>query len=466
MNLFVKNDNFENRNLAPTLIAALLGICAITLVYYPGLMSADSINQLIIARNASYGEWHPAIMSYVWRQFDRVLPGPLPMLIFHNLMFWGGLAVLCQTLFRSTWAKVFAVLAFGFYPPYLALLGTVWKDVGMGASYVLFVGLTLRGREKGNVLCFIGALLCLFYGTGVRHNALTAFPPLLFWWAWCLPKRINRFASPKQYSAVKRVGVALTMTVILGSGLWLGNRVIQKNLELKENTYYVNPNLQAVLLFDLSAISIKTGELLLPQFELRSRPHFTLKEIKDLYYPANCNPLLSLGFTPDDKPHFHFTNDGVESAELKALWLQAVINHPGDYIEHRFLVFKSLIGLNSGPVCYPRHDGIDPNNLGVTFKSSRINRLVNKVLKRLDNSILFRGWLYLALIPFFILLVVGLGRSEKVAITCLGLSGVLYLAPYFFIAGSCDFRYYWWTVLAVGLMALFFFSSKPLPSRR
>jgi hypothetical protein len=460
MNHFIK-EPFKERSVLGSFFAALLGIIIISLAYYPGLMSADSIVQLAIARNANYGEWHPPIMSLVWRYLDHLIPGPFPMMLFHNLMFWSGLALLNHTLFRSMWAKIFGVLVFGLYPAYLALLGTVWKDVGMGCSYVLFVALTLRGREKGAPWDFVGALMCLFYGTAVRHNALSALFPLLFWWAWCLPKRINRFsASP--YSLLQRIGVAVSIALVFNLSFIVGDKVLQNTLVVKKNTYYINPNLQAVLLFDLSAISVRTGKITMPPFELASRPNLTLNDIRDRYFPSSVNPLLSLTFTADNSPHFQFTNDATEASELKSLWFQTMINNPRAYLSHRWHVFKSLIGLTGDPVCYPYHGGVDPNSLGVSFHAGRVNHWVTKILARVNNTLMFRGWFYVAVIPVIILLVVGLGRSEKVAIICLGASGLLYLGPYFFIAGSCDFRYYWWTVVAVGLMVMFLLSSRPV----
>ena len=70
------------------IVPVLIGIVFTLYVFYPGYMSNDSVDQLTQGRENLYNAWHPPIMSWVWGRLDQVIPGPLGMLIFHNLLFW------------------------------------------------------------------------------------------------------------------------------------------------------------------------------------------------------------------------------------------------------------------------------------------------------------------------------------------------------------------------------------------
>src|SRR5688572_28518775 len=135
--------------------------------FYPGYMTSDSLQQLREARSGTFTTWHPPLMAFVWRQFDRVVPGPIGMVVFHTLMFGAGLA-----LFFNRRLGLIPIALVTLSPPVLGHLATVWKDVGMFCALVLAVGLYARGKPGW-------ALVPLFYACCVRHNAMLAVVPLV-----------------------------------------------------------------------------------------------------------------------------------------------------------------------------------------------------------------------------------------------------------------------------------------------
>src|SRR4051812_31498991 len=57
----------------------------------PGYMGNDSGWQLSQARSGEYHDTHPVLMALIWRYTDRVLPGPLGMLVWMTALRIGGL---------------------------------------------------------------------------------------------------------------------------------------------------------------------------------------------------------------------------------------------------------------------------------------------------------------------------------------------------------------------------------------
>mgnify|MGYP000391599521 CR=1 FL=1 len=118
-------------------VAVLVGISVTAATFYPGYMSPDSVRQLKQARSASYDDWHPPIMALVWGILDSVIPGPVGMLVFHNILFWSGLGLTISLVAPRSLLAPVLVLAVGFFPSVFALLSTIWKDVGMASALLL-----------------------------------------------------------------------------------------------------------------------------------------------------------------------------------------------------------------------------------------------------------------------------------------------------------------------------------------
>ena len=75
------------------LLVIIAGLLTTVIVFAPGYMSPDSVAQLAQGRSGRYGDWFPPVMSWLWGRLDRVVSGPLGMLVFHNLLFWSGLGL-------------------------------------------------------------------------------------------------------------------------------------------------------------------------------------------------------------------------------------------------------------------------------------------------------------------------------------------------------------------------------------
>jgi len=135
---------------------------------------------------------------------------------------------------------------------------------------------------------------------------------------------------------------------------------------------------------------------------------------------------------------------------LTRTWWDAVQAHPMAYLRHRIGVLRTILQIRG--IYDPYHQGIDPNEFGLTFPP---RPLYESVLHGLDRMtpLLFRSW-------FFVIAAIGVvwcGRSlHNLAPIAIVLSGLFYAAPYVVVSGGSDFRYVWWLVLAAlfGLVVL------------
>jgi hypothetical protein len=212
---------------------------------------------------------------------------------------------------------------------------------------------------------------------------------------------------------------------------------------------------QHIMLYDLAALSVAQSRNLLPEY--LQRRGITLEEMQKTY-------------TPDTSELFLWVDPGrtrsLDDTELHALavrWRQEILRAPRDYLLHRARAFAALLGIGRPVVYFPFFDGSPPQDpglsalqkeLGVTWRQGSWTLLVIKGLRKLQNSILFRGWIYL-LIHVAVIGVVALRRRIAwVPAFVLGTSGTIYLLTYFFVSPTADFRYNWWGCLAGVLQPL------------
>jgi hypothetical protein len=424
-----------SRSRAPALActaAALFGIALTVACFYPGYMSPDSVEQLAQARSGVFTDWHPPIMSFLWRFSDKLFPGPFGMLLLNNLLFWPGLALICYRCLG--WAGAPVTIAFGLSPAVFGLLSTVWKDVAFGASMVLAVALLLNAQLARSKSALILSSLPILYALSVRHNAGPGVLPLILYGAWVY---LNVFRGVLSWRATVALGVlafALLFAVVT-----FVNRQLSVGRQMSI--------MQTVLLHDLTAISLAEGTILLPKWVRPDGSVPTVDELRKIYSAG----LVSL-FSGNPGINLQQTRDPTDLANLRKAWFAAVLKHPGAYARHRINVFKAMLGIEGS--CYAYEIGISANPFGIQVRPSEANRFVMHLLSIFRNSWAFRAWCYLAAIGLMSLIFLRLHSATRTPALALACSALLYEAPYFFIVPTCDFRYSWFVVLTAFLMSV------------
>jgi hypothetical protein len=434
------------------LCAAGLLLCVVG--FYPGYMSPDSIRQLTEGRAWSFTDWHPPLMAAVWGMSDRVIPGPFGMLLLQNAAFWGALGLFWRMTYRRSVRLGLCLVAFGFLPTTLALLSTIWKDVGLGVALLLASALLYTARQSDSIGALLGSIPLLFYGFGVRQNAAPAILPLALWSGFIACRVFSSLRVMAGRFRVLPFALGLAYFLFLMAAVLTTTRILTGG-----RSSYI---LQTVLLHDLSAISKERGEALFPDYVLRDEG-FSLEKVSTQYQPYIATPIV-----PGRGSGLRLTENPEEIAALRAKWLEVVPENKGVYLRHRWEAFKWAVGFNKEHVCFPylatsrSFDGYDVNDW-------RIHQYLRALFWKLRDTFLFRGFFWL--LVCLVLLCVALGgrlRGDLELVFVLSLSGFLYGVAYFFFAPACDFRFFWWTALAA-LVSMCFsisFAAHLRPRRR
>src|SRR5690606_8819704 len=100
----------------------------------------DSIASLRQARTLEFTSWHPPIMALIWIPLDRIVEGPGLMLLSQAILYAVAATKLCVEAFPGLMRKFtpwLLVPAFALFPPVMALMGMIWKDVWMSSLLLL-----------------------------------------------------------------------------------------------------------------------------------------------------------------------------------------------------------------------------------------------------------------------------------------------------------------------------------------
>jgi hypothetical protein len=425
------------------ILVVIVGLLTTVILFAPGYMSADSIDQLAQGRSGRYHDWHPPVMSWLWGRLDRVVPGPLGMLVFHNLIFWSGLG-LWVALGAPKWniiVKCLLLLVIGFFPPVFLLMSTIWKDVGMAAAYLCASALLLCAERRRSLPTLMLSLPILWYGVTVRHNAAIAALPLTIYagfigFTLLAPRsaRTNRWH--KGVIVISGIGLLILMLILSYA---ISNR-LTRNLSRFP--------LQQILVYDVVAISIETNTVLLPDYLKFDSQQPTVDDLKKIYTLDGVVPLFCCDNTVT---RLKLTDNPGNITDLEQVWVNAVLSHPRAYLVHRLRVFGSQFGIDRSTVCYPYHHGVNPNSLGVFYWEKPFTAEIFARITKVQDGLLFRGWFYAAINA--VLLVVTIWTkprfaSNRSAILAVSASGLIYGAGYLMISTACDFRMQYWMVIA------------------
>jgi hypothetical protein len=435
----VKRSPTIRPRLAICVAAALVGVIVTVASFYPGYMSTDSLAQFSDARTGTYDSGHPAIMSAVWSVLNRIVPGPLGMLLLHNLVFWVSLSLVVYLARIGSAAAGALILAIGLFPPNFIMLAQIWKDVGMGATLLSAYALLLLADRKQSRTLVIAGLGSLFYPLAVRYNGALAVLPLAIW-GGCIATRV--FSGGIRKSLIGGVGLGVAAFLLLLIMSVTTNRTLTGG----RATYPI----QTILSHDLAGISVRSDAFLMPRYVVSEVPTMNLEVLKTTYSPH----LDSIFWRRDSLPTFPWVDDEERFSQLLFAWTSTVPTHLPQYFAHRWDVFRSQMSIGTPRVCYPYALGIQENEWGLTVLRSPLNLKVMEIINSLEHGLLFRGWFYLILVLAVPFILAAVFRATAIQTIVLGLSGAMYALGYLFVGQGCEFRFMWWPVLVTVLLPI------------
>lgn len=406
-------------------LASVLGYAFTAIAFYPGFMSADSLAQYESSRTLKFTDWHPPVMGWVWSLFNTLSVGPQGMLLWQLGLLWIALFLWYSSLLpasRGAWA----LLAVGLLPWVLNFAGVIWKDVGMAFALALAVAL---GLSTTRVVTVCTSVFMLFYALSLRYNALFALPPLLiFLWSRWRP-------DAKAWQTV-------AISILTLAAMLLATNVVNYSVLKAEKT---SPS-SYMMVDDLFHLSLREGRSLMPGISFSDIQHCAGRVIGQ-------NRLVGRSFCLAEGRNFSNGNP-LNTPELSKIWLNAVASHPLRYLQFRTAAFVYLLRTAQDAPYYIWHPGIDANSLGLGQTNNTLTRVVHWWVDAWARQVplLFKPfiWTILGIVVLTASLVQVRSKNSNAALA-LSSSALLYILGYIPTTPMADFRYVYWSVLAISL---------------
>jgi hypothetical protein len=415
--------------------------------FYPGAMSPDSADAWWMARSGPSNNVHGVGLMWLWRATDPIAPGPGPIFLIQLALFWSATLSMALALHaRLLWRVTFLMVAAG-APVCFVMFSHVWSDVAMMAALAAATAALLRYRDRARWPWLAAASLLLLWSLTLRHNALPAVLPLLAYagYLWNLQQSGN----PAFSSCARLAACASAAAILLLAGMAL-DRDVDRRIDA----------LPTLSLWDLAAISLKTGSILLPPDT--HGPGLTLDDLRQAF-EAYSNVSLFTQTRAGIREPFLDPADPL-NAEIRAAWFSAMFDHPQAYFSHRWRLTRALFGTHrsewprelvyfDGETAYKTNPAVSPNTTaahGFWMRAFEAGR----------STLALAAWPYLVLA-----LIAGVvawrrrhAADAKAALSVLA-SGLLYAAPLPLIAPSAELRYLGWTCLSALLGAALAFTA-------
>ncbi|MDB4956582.1 MAG: hypothetical protein JWO36_4151 [Myxococcales bacterium] len=420
----------------PRAILVIAGLI-IVLYGYPGLMTADTVDQLDMMRRWDLGDWQPPASAVLWKIVETFVGGPFGMLLLQTTAFVAGcFAVLCHELARKFAALVTLVICL--LPPVLTTVGVVWKDTQMAGYLILGIGALMSERRRTRWL----GLGMLFVASAMRHNAAAAtLAPIALLWAPGL-SRSRRLGC----AAVAWIGITVASFAVNAA---LAERSEHPWTISVATTDVVGTVRWAPPLSDAELRSILDGTPLRVDHDIQAA------------FVTHYDPYGWNAYASADPPLGLPTTEAEDEAMARA-WRELVTDHPAAYLRHRWTVFAKLLQLGVRPtmsvITTFTYDG-DPD-LAKRIHHDASPSTIQRALFAIENWVSSTRLIANCFAPFvyFVVaccLLIGAWRSPHVFAVVA--SGLVYELSFFIAAPSPDYRYsHWMIVTALLGMAMVF----------
>jgi hypothetical protein len=318
------------------------------------------------------------------------------------------------------------------------LRGHVWTDVGL-FSALLFVTAALAKAQVTQGRHWIAiALPPLLYAGAVRHNALPALLPFAFWIGLLLAQHRARLHAALIGLAVLAASVACTALI---------NAQVQRRV----------PLWPAAAEWDLAALSVASGAMLLPPFMIG--PGLTVDELAGAFrYWSNVPMLQNTQHGMRDPFMREYTPQ--EKRELRDAWLGAIAAHPRAWLAQHWKQAVALLDVHDPDwpreLIYVDDEFQYRDNPPVAPNQTALHRGLMRAARWLSTTRILTGWPYLLL--GLIAVPAAWRRRGELAgsLTLIALASAwLYLMAMILLV-SAELRYLGWpcvaSVLALAMM--------------
>jgi hypothetical protein len=427
-------------------VCPIIGLCVSFVAFYPGFLSPDSLSQYQEALRDSYTDWHPPVMAWVWNKLNFVSDAPQNMLFFHLAMFWTGLGLLQHAYSKSAPFSSALFPLIGFLPWIVNFEGLLWKDVGMAASWLLFVAVLMVPVENGRVsrTRLVIASVVFMYGFLVRTNAVFGALPLLYF--------LVRVALPNANKATAALVACALLCASLASA-WIFNHKIARAERTNIHLY--------MMLDDLHHISIATNRSRMP-------PETHLDDA--LLEKCRLAPISAYFCYRENGWTTPVNTQDIDDAITRA-WVDAVSNNTLMYLRYRIRAYFYFLRSPRLAPQYYWHNGIPANEFGFKHEGNRVTRSIESMVHFTARraEFLFKPYFWLSSAVLMLLSSLWMkGGVGLLLARCLLASAVLYVGAYLPITPAYDLRFAYWSIVATCVALAVIFVDKTItgPHRR
>ena len=441
--IFGINLRQQNYYYAKFFLAILFSICGTYFnfkVFEPGLFSQDSIYQLSQAFSNEYGDWHPPLMAYLWHLFLSVTLPISSMLFSQICLLWFALFLYRKNQKFSIRSNLIYLLPF--LPWIYNFTGVIWKDVLLAYSLLniaIYLSI-LFSRKKINYGNFVVVFLLFFVTYNLRGNAIFAIIPFIFLFSFIYLKKFNLFK-------ISLLSIVIILGTLVFSNLF-NYSYLKAQKTHPESMIYTD---------DLLYFSLIANESLIPGANLESLVVCAKTRLAEMTYSVK-GMCLDL-----------YTESEVDKSDLTSVWLQTVSQNPMKYVSFRIGVFSEIIRNSQLPPIYIQQipEIIDnPNDL--VFEKNKYYVTMQNVISWTSTNYpnLFKPYLWLSInLSFLTALSVYILKNRRntrdlIPTFVIALSALMYAMAYLVIGSGPDFRYFYWSVVAINFTFLDLLISK------
>lgn len=430
--------------LALSIVIALAFASFYCAAFFPGTLPFDSAYQWWQARGGETSTVHGIGMTVLWRGSDALTEGPAALFLLQLGLFWCGLLLIVAAMPGRPIGRIVFVVAAAFAPVCFVVLSSVVSDAVLMGVLCCAFGLCVLSPRRRLRWSFLLAMALLFLAVLVRKNALPAVIPLAV------------FAVHREFFAPARLRwrcvVAALCVVILMQGAC---SMLERRVDQRVTVF------AATALWDLAALSIASGELLLPP--TAHGPDLDVADLRQAFVPYANTSIFAQTRASITQPFL--ASDDALNGEVWRAWIAAIREHPGRYLAHRWRVARGLFG--SKDPAWPRELVYFPGNTQyrdnppIALNGSRLHAWFLARFDAARSSQLLAPWPYLllAVVSAFVAWRRRAAPSAQAALAIIA-SGLCYVAPLPIIAPSVELRYLGWTCLSAIIGAALAFSAE------
>jgi hypothetical protein len=407
--------------------------------------------QLHDGRSGHYNPWHPPVMAWMLALSDALVSGTGLFVVFDTVLFFASFASLLWLARRPSWLAVPVAAICIVLPQVLVYQGIVWKDVLFAdaavTGFVCLAHAAAHWRERRRWLFLPAAFICLALATLARQNGIVALI----------------FGVIALVFVARRSGVRWPVSLALGASaaacvsivLLVANVLLEMRTE---DAWSAPAQIRLLQLYDLVGEVKRDPALRLERLD-RANPKLIPLIRTDgvrLYTPVRNDTLVA-------DQRLLSALAATAPAAVSSQWLDAMIQHPADYLAVRAQVFRWVFLTPDLSQCMPYITGVTGppqylKELGVARPFRPQDRALGNYAALFLPTPLYSHATYAVLALVLLAFLVWRRRPADIAMAAMLAGALVFTACFFVISIACDYRYLLFLDLSA-FTGLFYFTT-------